>query len=308
MTETLGTIPFIHSFSHWFLKRLEHLLQALCWMGTSSLFHGRLGGFQRAWVVGFFFFFFFSGKKVDQVFSLSPWPGHCPSLQGEMVALDPGGWPRPLPALRLCVSLSVCLQVSWIMHLIRDSWAWKLWGSGWEAHWLLGRGKSPLVWSSPSAVAATSPQRDWEAWHLCIEYMCSLTFGWWLWSLFTGLPFMALPLYGVPFVPPELRFVWFCAGSVWNQFSNLYPKWAELEYPHWKASGTKHCPLSLHTVSSRPSLLFGKASMGWMWYWFYRMWDDMYPNPYSVFFGTQWTAEIILWDLYMICGSRKKHI
>lgn len=117
----------IHSFSHWFLKRLKRLFQALCWMGTSSLFHESLWSFQRARVVGFFFFFFF-GKTVDQVFSLSPWPGHCPSLQGEMVALDPGGWPRPLPDLKLCVSLSVCLQVSWIMHLIRDSWAWKLWG------------------------------------------------------------------------------------------------------------------------------------------------------------------------------------
>lgn len=42
-------------------------------------------------------FLFFFGRKVDQMFSLSlSWTLF---LHGERVALDPGGWPKPLPAL-----------------------------------------------------------------------------------------------------------------------------------------------------------------------------------------------------------------
>lgn len=43
-------------------------------------------------------FLFFFSRKVDQMFSLSlPWTLFF--LHGERVALNPGGWPKPLPAL-----------------------------------------------------------------------------------------------------------------------------------------------------------------------------------------------------------------
>lgn len=43
-------------------------------------------------------FLLFFSRKVDQMFSLSlPWTLFF--LHGERVALNPGGWPKPLPAL-----------------------------------------------------------------------------------------------------------------------------------------------------------------------------------------------------------------
>lgn len=191
--------------------------RALCW-GLPPCFMEACEVFRGPEPWGFCFgFFFFLGKKVDQVF--------CLSLL----------WTLSLSARRVCCirpwrmaqatssPAAVCFIISLSpsrlpLHLIRERWAWMLWRSWWEAHWLLGRWKSPLFWSSPSGVTATSPQRDWETWHVCMESVCSLTFGWELWSLFTGLSFMALSLYWVAFVPPGLRFVWFCAGSLKSVF------------------------------------------------------------------------------------------
>lgn len=56
---------------------------------------------------------------------------------------------------------------------------------------------------------------------------------------------MALSLCGMAFVHQSQGLFDLEQGSVgWNQFSNLYSNWVELEYPHGKSSGTKHHPLT----------------------------------------------------------------
>ena len=93
---------------------------------------------------------------------------------------------------------------------------------------------------------------------------------------------MALSLCCVAFVHQSWGLLDLEQGSIWNQFSNLYSNWVELEYPHRNNSGTKRYPL---TVSDRPFLLFGEVPVGWMHYLFYKVWYDLCTNLYSVFLG-----------------------
>lgn len=93
---------------------------------------------------------------------------------------------------------------------------------------------------------------------------------------------MALSLCCVAFVHQSWGLLDLEQGSIWNQFSNLYSNWVELEYPHRNNSGTKHYPL---TVSDRPCLLFGDVPVSWMHYLFYKVWYDLCTNLYWVFLG-----------------------
>lgn len=100
---------------------------------------------------------------------------------------------------------------------------------------------------------------------------------------------MAFFLCWVTFVPPELRFVWFRVGRVWNQFSNLHPDWVELENPKqilW------HQILSSH-AAWHSFLFIGHVPMRGIHDLFYKMWCDAHIFLLCLL-GTQWAKVSVL--------------
>lgn len=228
-------------------------------------------------------FLFFFGRKVGQMFSLSlPWTLF---LHGERVALNPGGWPQPLAALS-----SVSLSVSKASEFASTKGELSL--EAVEAQGGkptdFGRGvgqKSPLFWGSPSVVTATCPAGLRS---LALLHWVLVSPDLWLVAqvvIYKAVIYDFVSLLS-GFCSPELRFVWFSTGCVWNQFSNLYSYWVELEYPHWNFSGTQHSP---HTVA--------RSFHGLGAYWFYKVQCDLYPNLTSVLGHSELTpfSEICTW-------------